>query len=195
LTNIAGMWLLQECRRVWAEYGRDIAFADMVEMASSSNAPAFIDPDAPEFQKPCDMPATIRAWIEKSGQPLPANDGELIRTILESLALKYRSKLRRLAELVPSMPSTLQIVGGGCQNKLLNQMTADATGLRVEAGPVEATAAGNAVAQLMANGNIASLAEGRQLLRASFDLTIHEPQHPAEWDAKAARFESLLSKK
>jgi sugar (pentulose or hexulose) kinase len=119
----------------------------------------------------------------------------LIRTILESLALKYRSKLRLLASLVPSMPDTLQIVGGGCQNKLLNQMTADATGLRVEAGPVEATAAGNALAQLMAAGDIASLAEGRQLLRASFDLEIHEPQNSTEWDAKAARFEALITKK
>ncbi len=195
LTNIAGMWLLQECRRVWAEQGRDIGFGDMVEMAASAHAPAFIDPDAPEFQKPCDMPATIRAWIEKSGQPVPANDSELIRTILESLALKYRSMLRRLGELVPSMPDTLQIVGGGCQNKLLNQMTADATGLRVEAGPIEATASGNAIAQLIANGDIASLAEGRRLLRASFDLAIHEPQHSTEWDTKAARFESLLAKK
>ncbi len=195
LTNIAGMWLLQECRRVWAEQGRDIDYAKMVEMASAAEATAFIDPDAPEFQKPCDMPAAIRDWIEKTGQPLPANDGELIRTILESLALKYRSKLRLLASLVPAMPDTLQIVGGGCQNKLLNQMTADATGLRVEAGPVEATATGNALAQLMAAGDIVSLAEGRQLLRASFDLEIHEPRNPAEWDAKAARFEALISKK
>lgn len=195
LTNIAGMWLLQECRRVWAEQGRDIGFGEMVEMAATAEAPAFIDPDAPEFQKPCDMPAAIRAWIEKTGQPQPANDADLIRIILESLALKYRSKLRLLAGLVPSMPDTLQIVGGGCQNKLLNQMTADATGLRVEAGPIEATTAGNALAQMMAAGDIASLAEGRQLLRVSFELEVHEPRNTAEWDAKASRFEALISKK
>lgn len=194
LTNIAGMWLLQECRRVWAEQGCEIGFGEMVEMAASAQAPAFIDPDVPEFQKPCDMPSVIREWIQKSGQSLPANDAELIRTILESLALKYRSKLRLLSKLVPAMPDTLQLVGGGCQNRVLNQITADATGLRVEAGPVEATAIGNALAQLMAAGDIASLQEGRQLVHASFDLAIHEPRNTAVWDAKAAHFESLLSK-
>ena len=195
LTNIAGMWLLQECRRVWAEQGRDLEYATMVEMASTVQAPAFIDPDAAEFQKPCDMPAVIRSWIENSGQAVPANDAELIRTILESLALKYRWKLRQLAELVPELPDTLQIVGGGCLNRLLNQMTANATGLRVEAGPVEATAAGNAIAQMMADGEIISLAEGRAILRTSFTLETHEPTDRSEWDAKAERFAALLEKK
>jgi sugar (pentulose or hexulose) kinase len=192
LTNIAGMWLLQECRRVWAEQGRDIDYSTMVEMAASANASSFIDPDAPEFQKPCDMPSAIRSWIEKTGQSVPAGDPELVRTILESLALKYRLKLQSLAALVPELPDTIQIVGGGCQNRLLNQMTADATGLRVEAGPVEATAAGNVLAQMMAAGEIASLAEGRALLRKSFDLEIHEPANSAEWNAKAEKFDHLL---
>jgi rhamnulokinase len=192
LTNIAGMWLLQECRRVWAGQCQVIEYGAMVDMAAAAQASAFIDPDAPEFQKPCDMPAAIRSWIEKTGQPVPAGDAELVRTILESLALKYRSKLQGLAALVPELPDTLQIVGGGCQNRLLNQMTADATGLRVEAGPVEATAAGNVLAQLMAAGEIASLAEGRELLRKSFDLEIHEPATSAEWNAKAEKFDALL---
>jgi sugar (pentulose or hexulose) kinase len=192
LTNIAGMWLLQECRRVWDEQGRDVDFSAMVDMAASANASAFIDPDAPEFQKPCNMPSAIRSWIEKTGQPVPAGDPELVRTILESLALKYRAKLQGLAALVPELPDTIQIVGGGCQNRLLNQMTADATGLRVEAGPVEATAAGNVLAQMMAAGEIASLAEGRALLRKSFDLEIHEPATSAEWNAKAEKFDALL---
>jgi rhamnulokinase len=192
LTNIAGMWLLQECRRTWASQGRDIDYGTMVEMAASMKAPAFIDPDAPDFQKPCDMPAAIRSWIEKTGQPVPATDPELVRTILESLALKYRSKLEALAALVPELPDTIQIVGGGCQNRLLNQMAADATGLRVEAGPVEATAAGNVIAQMMAAGEIASLAEGRALLRKSFELEIHEPRDSPEWNAKAEIFDRLL---
>jgi sugar (pentulose or hexulose) kinase len=194
LTNIAGMWLLQECRRVWAAEGRDTGYPEMVAMAESAEAPAFIDPDAPEFQKPCDMPAEIRSWIAKSGQKAPSSDAEVVRTILESLALKYRSKLRGLAVLVPELPDTLQIVGGGCQNRLLNQMTAGATGLAVEAGPVEATAAGNAIAQLMASGEIHSLAEGRELLRNSFDLETHEPASQADWDAKAEIFEKLTQK-
>jgi rhamnulokinase len=192
LTNIAGMWLLQECRRVWAEQGKNIDYGTMVEMAAQAKAPAFINPDAPEFQKPCDMPKAILDWIEKSGQTAPANDSELIRTILESLALKYRRMVRRLAELVPEMPSTLNIVGGGGQNKLLNQMTADATGLRVEAGPVEATAAGNVIAQMIASGDISSLAEGRELLRNSFEISSYEPGDTAAWDAKAKRFDQIL---
>ena len=192
LTNIAGMWLLQECRRVWAEQGKNIDYGTMVEMAAQAKAPAFINPDAPEFQKPCDMPKAILDWIAKSGQTAPANDAELIRVILESLALKYRRMVRRLAELVPEMPSTLNIVGGGGQNKLLNQMTADATGLRVEAGPVEATAAGNVIAQMIASGDISSLAEGRELLRNSFEISSYEPGDTAAWDAKAARFDQIL---
>ena len=192
LTNIAGMWLLQECRRVWAEQGKNIDYGTMVEMAAQAKAPAFINPDAPEFQKPCDMPKAILDWIEKSGQTAPANDSELIRTILESLALKYRRMVRRLAELVPEMPSTLNIVGGGGQNKLLNQMTADATGLRVEAGPVEATAAGNVIAQMIASGDISSLSEGRELLRNSFEISSYEPGDTAAWDAKAARCDQIL---
>jgi sugar (pentulose or hexulose) kinase len=192
LTNIAGMWLLQECRRVWAEQGKNIDYGTMVEMAAQAKAPAFINPDATEFQKPCDMPKAILDWIEKSGQTAPANDAELIRVILESLALKYRRMVRRLAELVPEMPSTLNIVGGGGQNKLLNQMTADATGLRVEAGPVEATAAGNVIAQMIASGDISSLAEGRELLRNSFEISSYEPGDTAAWDAKAARFDQIL---
>jgi sugar (pentulose or hexulose) kinase len=192
LTNIAGMWLLQECRRVWAEQGKNLEHGAMVELAASAKAPAFINPDAPEFQKPCDMPKAICDWIEKTGQTAPANDAELIRVILESLALKYRLMVRRLAALVPEMPDTLNIVGGGCQNRLLNQMTADATGLRVEAGPVEATAVGNVLAQMIASGDISSLAEGRELLRNSFEISAYEPGDTAAWDAKAARFEQIL---
>jgi len=166
----------------------------MVELATAVKAPAFINPDAPEFQKPCDMPQAIRDWIQKTGQTAPANDAELIRVILESLALKYRLMVKRLAALVPEMPGTLNIVGGGCQNRLLNQMTADATGLRVEAGPVEATAAGNVLAQMIASGDISSLAEGRELLRNSFEILTHEPSGSTEWDEKAKRFEGILAK-
>lgn len=194
LTNIAGMWLLQECRRVWAEQGKNLEYSTMVELAAAAQAHSLIDPDAPEFQKPCDMPQAIRDWIQKTGQTAPANDAELIRVILESLALKYRLMVRRLATLVPEIPSTLNIVGGGCQNRLLNQMTADATGLRVEAGPIEATALGNVLAQLIASGDITSLAEGRELLRNSFEILVHEPMNTGTWDEKAKLFEKILAK-
>jgi rhamnulokinase len=143
LANISGMWLLQECRRVWAEAGDVIEYGAMVEMARAVDAPAIIDPDAPEFGKPCEMPQAILDWIKKTNQPAPASKAEIIRVILESLALKYGLMVDRLRGMIPDLPDTLQVVGGGCRNALLNQMTADATGLRIEAGPVEATASGN----------------------------------------------------
>jgi rhamnulokinase len=148
------MWLLQECRRVWAEAGDVIEYGAMVEMARAVDAPAIIDPDAPEFGKPCEMPQAILDWIKKTNQPAPASKAEIIRVILESLALKYGLMVDRLRGMIPDLPDTLQVVGGGCRNALLNQMTADATGLRIEAGPVEATASGNIIAQLLANGDI-----------------------------------------
>jgi rhamnulokinase len=187
------MWLLQECRRVWAEQGHAIEYGEMVEMARNANATALIDPDAPEFGKPCDMPQAILDWIKKTNQPTPASKAEIIRVILESLAVKYSLMIQRLKNMIPNLPDTLQVVGGGCRNTLLNQMTADATGLRVEAGPVEATASGNIIAQLIATGEIKSLAEGREILRNSCNPQIHEPVRSVTWTEKAQRFLQIQS--
>ncbi|MEI6338602.1 MAG: FGGY-family carbohydrate kinase, partial [Verrucomicrobiota bacterium] len=150
-------------------------------------------PDADEFPRPCDMPAAITAFAEKTGQPAPASPGEFARAILESLALRYRGIVTQLRTWMPDLPDTLHIVGGGSQNALLNQMAADATGLRVVAGPVEATAAGNILAQLMATGEISSLEQGREIIRASFEPEIFEPNASAEWDEKAGRFEGIIT--
>jgi sugar (pentulose or hexulose) kinase len=193
LTNISGMWLLQECRRVWAEEGSAVDYSEMVEMARNAEAAAWIDPDAPEFGKPCDMPRAILDWIKKTNQPAPASKAEMIRVILESLAVKYSLMIQRLKNMIPDLPDTLQIVGGGCRNALLNQMTADATGLRVEAGPVEATASGNIIAQLIAAGEITSLAEGREILRNSCNPEIYEPTPGVTWGEKTARFLQIQS--
>jgi rhamnulokinase len=193
LTNISGMWLLQECRRVWAEEGSAMEYGEMVEMARNAKAAALIDPDAPEFGKPCDMPKAILDWIKKTNQPTPSSKAEMIRIILESLAVKYSLMIQRLKSMIPDLPDTLQVVGGGCRNALLNQMTADATGLRVEAGPVEATASGNIIAQLIATGEIKSLAEGREILRNSCNPQIHEPVRSVTWTEKALRFLQIQS--
>jgi rhamnulokinase len=138
------------------------------------------------------MPAVIAAWLEKSGQVAPATRAGITRVIFESLALKYRVLLRRMKEWMPDLPDTLHVVGGGSRNALLNQMTADASGLRVLAGPSEATALGNVVAQMIARGELASLTEGRALIRDSFEIGEFEPLDTAAWDDKAARFEKLL---
>ena len=192
LKNISGMWLLQECKRVWDEAGSGMDYSAMVDAARGAECVAWIDPDAAEFARSCDMPEVIGAWIEKSGQRRPTSQAQLVRTILESLALKYRKTLEGLKALQSGLPDTLHVVGGGCRNSLLNQMTADATGLRVVAGPVEATACGNVISQMLARGDISSLAEGRSILAESFDPEIFEPTDPAPWDAKAKAFDQLV---
>lgn len=191
LKNVAGMWLLQECKRNWDAEGQHFDYDFLVHAARESKTSLLLDPDAEEFSKPCDMPEAIRSYAKKTGQPVPESPGEFTRAILESLALRYRGLVIQLREWMPDLPDTLHIVGGGSQNALLNQMAADATGLRVVAGPVEATAIGNILAQLMAAGEISSLEEGREIVRASFEPEIFEPQASASWDEKAARFAAL----
>lgn len=193
LKNVAGMWLLQECKRQWDAEGQHLDYGFLVHSAREARSAPLLNPDAEEFSKPCDMPAAIAAYAEKTGQHVPASPGEFTRAILESLALRYRGLVGQLRAWMPDLPDTLHIVGGGSQNALLNQMTADATGLRVVAGPVEATAAGNILAQLMATGEIASLEEGREIIRASFEPEVFEPQAPDAWNEKAGQFEKLTT--
>ncbi len=193
LKNVAGMWLLQECKRNWDAQGQKLSFGDLVRQAETSRTSMLLDPDAEDFAKPCDMPAAIRAYAAKTGQTAPSTPGEYVRVILESLALKYRKLIAQLRLWMPDLPDTLYVVGGGSQNALLNQMAADACGLRVVAGPVEATAAGNVLAQLMALGEISSLEEGRQIVRDSFDPQIFEPRDGAIWDGKEAQLDKLPS--
>jgi rhamnulokinase len=193
LKNVAGMWLLQECKRNWERDGEKLEYESIVNKAAGTMTDSFVDPDAPEFSRPCDMPAALSAWLEKTGQAVPSGRAGLTRVIFESLALKYRVLLRRMKEWMPDFPDTLHVVGGGSRNALLNQMTADASGLRVLAGPSEATALGNVVAQMIAGGDLGSLGEGRELIRASFEIGEFTPRDTVSWDAKAARFEKLLS--
>ena len=193
LKNVAGMWLLQECKRNWESGGEKLEYESIVAKAAGTTTDVLIDPDAREFSRPCDMPAVIAAWLEKSGQTAPSTRAGITRVIFESLALKYRVLLHRMREWMPDFPDTLHVVGGGSRNALLNQMTADASGLRVLAGPSEATALGNVAAQMIARGYLASLAEGRALIRDSFEIGEFIPRETAVWDAKAERFEKILS--
>ncbi len=193
LKNIAGMWLLQECKRNWDAQGNVLTYAELVAQAREARETMLLDPDAEDFAKPCDMPAAIAAYAARTGQTIPASPGEFVRAVLESLALKYRLLVDQLRAWMPDLPDTLHIVGGGSQNVLLNQMAADATGLRVVAGPVEATAAGNILAQLMAVGEISTLAEGRAIIRASFEPQVYEPGDAAAWADRAGRLKQILS--
>lgn len=192
LKNVAGMWLLQECKRNWERDGEKLEYESIVNKAAGTTTDSFVDPDAPEFSRPCDMPVALAAWLEKTEQSVPSGRAGLTRVIFESLALKYRMLLQRMREWMPDFPDTLHVVGGGSRNALLNQMTADASGLRVLAGPSEATALGNIVAQMIACGDLRSLEEGRELIRASFEIGEFTPRDATAWDGKAARFEKLL---
>lgn len=193
LKNVAGLWLLQECKRNWERDGEALDYGSLVTKAAGTEGGPLLDPDAPEFARPCDMPAVISAWLERTGQTAPRTRAGITRLILESLALKYRALTGRMRSWMPDMPDTLHIVGGGSRNALLNQMTANATGLRVMAGPSEATAAGNIAAQMIACGDLGSLAEARAVIKESFEIGVFEPADKAAWDERASRFEKLLA--
>jgi rhamnulokinase len=195
LKNIMGLWLVQECRRSLERQGRPLDYAEMVRQAEA--APPFrsiVDADDPTFLAPPDMPTAVRAWCQKTQQPIPETDGQLIRCVLESLALKYRVVLGWLEELSGERVEVIHVVGGGCQNALLNQFTANACGKPVIAGPVEATALGNVLVQARAAGAISSLQEIRAIVRASVELKTFEPTQTAEWQQASQRLNELLSR-
>ncbi len=193
LANISGLWLIQECRRTWAAEGKDYAYEELSALAEQ--APPFsavIDPDYGEFAKPGNMPEKIRDYCRTTGQRIPDSPGKVIRTALEGLALKYRFILERLDDLTGHHINALNIVGGGTQNRLLNQFTADAINRPVITGPVEATSTGNILVQMMALGEIASLQEGRELVRRSVDTTPYRAAEPNRWEEPFTKLGELI---
>ncbi|MBN1993134.1 MAG: rhamnulokinase [Anaerolineae bacterium] len=193
LKNIMGLWLVQESRRTWATQGEEFSYDELTRLAGEA-APftAFVDPDDGSFLAPGDMPARIQEFCRRTGQTPPTTKGALVRCALESLALKYRWVAEKVAEMTGRDLSVIHIVGGGSQNKLLNQFTANATGRRVVTGPVEATAIGNILLQMLALGQISSLSEGREVVRRSFPVETYEPQHGEAWAEAYRRFMMLL---
>ena len=178
LKNIAGLWLAQECRRVWKEQGKDYSYADLDRLVKDTPAGGpIIDVDDPRFAAPTDMPAEIQAACREGGQRVPESVGEIQRCILESLAARYAERLDELARLTGRSFARLHMVGGGINNRRLNQMTADACNMAVETGPVEGTAIGNIIVQLIALGEVDDIAQGRELIKSSFPTDIYEPRH------------------
>ena len=151
-----------------------------------------VDPDAQEFVNPGNMPAAIREYCQRSGQPEPESDGEVVRCCLESLALKHRWVVTALEELTDRRLDTIRIVGGGSQNHLFCQLTADACRRNVVAGPVEATALGNILVQAMAGGRVPDLAAGRRAVAASEEQEIYEPGDSGDWDDAISGFNELV---
>jgi rhamnulokinase len=194
LKNIAGLWLVQECRRIWKLQGREFAFDELILRAGEAlPLTSLINPDDPSFVAPKDMTAAIRDYCTKTGQISPASEGAIVRTALESLALRYRMVLGYLEQLVGGRIETIHIVGGGAQNRLLCQMTADACDRRVVAGPVEATAIGNLMMQAVAQGAIGSIAQSREIVRTSFAAQEFSPKQTQAWNDAYGRFERLVA--
>lgn len=185
LKNIAGLWLVQECRRTWAKAGQEYDYATLTKMAEGASPHlAFINPDEPEFAQPGDMPARIVDHCRKTGQAVPQDPGQFVRVILESLAVVYARTRNMLEEVTGRKFTKLHIVGGGSQNHLLNQLAADATGLTVIAGPVEATALGNIMSQAISTGQLGSIAQGRALIAQTPGLKTCMPRDTAKWQQR-----------
>lgn len=192
LKNICGMLLIQECKRIWDEEA-EVSWETLIsEAASAAPFVSMIDPDDPQLARHGDIPARLKEVCEATGQPVPATRGAMTRMIFECLALKYRISLDKLQKLVGYELGTFHVVGGGCQNALLNQFTANALNKKVVAGPVEATAAGNILSQLQADGKITSMQAGSDLIKRSFDVKTFHPENPESWEAPLARFRKLL---
>lgn len=189
LKNITGLWLVEGCRRTWERQGIWPGYEAMANQTLSARPfIAFIDPNDLRFLNPSDMPEAVVKVCRDSGQKAPETPAEVIRVILESLAFSYRYVLERTAALSGHDFPGLHVVGGGTQNALLQQFTADAIGRPVWAGPTEATAIGNVLGQLLAAQRIDNLQEGRDLVRASFPLATYEPENTAAWDDVYERY-------
>jgi rhamnulokinase len=188
LKNISGMWLLEGCLKEW---GRGFAYGELIEAGRGAKPFAsLIEPDDAAFLHPTSMTDAIAQYCVRTRQPQPESPGAYVRAILEGLALKYRVVLEQLESLSGAEFTEIRVIGGGSQNELLNQFTADATGRTVIAGPVEATALGNLIVQLVGIGALESLREGRALIARSFEPKVYHPT--GDWTAHYQRFQELL---
>jgi len=194
LHNVSGLWIIQECRRYWAERGEEMSYAELARLAEEAQPhTAYIDPNDPVFALPGDMPEKIEAFCEKTGQTVPKSKGQLLRVATESLALKYRQVVESLSEVTGRTFDKLHAGGGGIQNALLAQATADALGIQVIAGPVEATSCGNIITQMVATGDLENITAGRSLVAKSMETVIYNPQASADWQEPYQKFLKLIA--
>jgi rhamnulokinase len=193
LRNVMGLWILQGCRRQWLSEGTDLSYPDIARLARDEpGLVSIVNPDADEFLAPGDMPARIRGSCARTGMPVPRSVGATARCVIDSLALSYRAVVRSITEVTGVAPAAINIVGGGSSHALLSQLTADATGVPVRCGPVEATALGNAAVQLAALGELDGLADIRRVVAASTSVQEYQPHPTSDWEAAAERFADLV---
>ncbi|MEN8660898.1 MAG: rhamnulokinase [Lentimonas sp.] len=192
LKNICGLWLIQESKRSWLAAGEDVPYGKMASLASEATPfRSLINPDDPRFIEAGRMPEKIQEFCHETGQPVPESKGEIIRCIYESLALRYATVWKKLMQYTEHKPKSLHIVGGGCQDKLLNQFAANAIGVNVSACPVEATGLGNILAQMLADGVISDLSEGRKIVLNSSLVEKYEPADQVPWAEAKKQFAAL----
>jgi rhamnulokinase len=191
LKNIMGMWLIQECKRIWDEEG-EMQWQTIVDLSNAAQPfQCFINPDHPSFLNPGNMPKAIQEYCANTGQFVPQTKGEIARCIYDSLVLKYKYVIRQIESVTGKPIEKLHIIGGGANNKMLNQLTADAIGIPVIAGPVEATAIGNMMMQAKALGVVETLEEIREIIRNSFEVVQYLPSPKTDWDEAFKKFERL----
>ncbi len=189
-----GLWLVQECRRAWERAGTTYDYSHLARVAVEATPfRSLIDPDDSSFILPADMPAALADYCRRTGQPAPSGPGAFVRCALESLALKYRWVVECMEQMLGRSIEVIHVVGGGSQNQLLCQLTADACNCLVLAGPVEATAIGNLLMQARGLGLVGSLSEAREIVRRSFGVITYEPKQPETWAEPYARFRQLLA--
>lgn len=194
LKNIIGLWLIQESRRQWMREGMSYSFADLEQMARDS-APlrSFIDPDDPVFVPAGNIPKRIREYCSKTGQPVPDGIGEVVRCIVESLALKYRDSVEEISGCTGKTYETIYMLGGGTRDRLLCEMTAAACGCTVFAGPEEATVLGNVMIQLLATKDIDTVETGRRIIADSHKASRYEPgPQRKDWEEAYAKFKKII---
>jgi rhamnulokinase len=192
LRNCIGLWLLSECRRIWAAEGHAYDYAGLAQIAEEAKPfTSVINPEDDRFFKPDNMPSAIAEFCRETNQPEPTAHGAIVRCVLESLALLYAQRLKEAGELTGQPIKRLHIVGGGSRNALLNQFTANACGVEVIAGPTEATALGNVLVQAITLGDLPDLASARQAVAQSMDVESFQPEDYAVWNTAKTRFKEL----
>ncbi len=192
LHNVSGLWIIQESQRYWAEKGEEMSYAELARLAEEAQSfTAFIDPNDPSFAAPGNMPEKIQEYCRKTGQEVPESKGRILRIATESLALKYRQVVEMLEKVTGGGFDQLHAGGGGVQNEMLMQAAANAIGIPVVAGPVEATSCGNIITQMVAMGEIPDITAGRAIVEHSMETKIFTPQNQEAWNDAYERFIKL----
>jgi len=196
LKNIIGLWPIQECRRYWQAKGKTFNYSELTELAKQTETDnVWIDLDDIRFLKAGEMPEKIISYLKETGQPTQENIGNIIRIINESLAFNYRTTLKELENVSGKKINRLHVVGGGIQNKFLNQLTADAIGCDVYAGPIEGTVVGNIGVQAIATGMVSGVEEWRNMVADSFDVIVFNPQNTDYFNNNETNYRKILRTK